>query len=145
MHRFGFAFPINLISLMTVCLILTVCTIRNKNVCAFHDMIPDYLFFADSSFNNWSDLFVNWYVWCWPSWLLSQIWITMHLWKTENERLALLERIFFIINYDSLIMEQCLTLNRRTQNENIEKENENAELQVNSGAIAFAYYHHSYI
>jgi len=48
----------------------------------------------------------------------------MHLWTTDNERLALAERIFSTITYDSLMIDQCLALNRRTQNENIEQDHE---------------------
>lgn len=118
MHQFGFAFPTSLVSLGTVCLIVALCITRNKDICAFHDVVPGYLFFMDTMFKDWKEFYTCWYVWCWPIWLLSQIWITMHLWTTENERLALIEKIFSTIIYDSLMIDQCLALNRRTQYEN---------------------------
>lgn len=123
MHQFGFAFPTSLASLGTVCLIVALCIARKQDVCAFHDIgIPDYLFFQDTMFRNWTEFISNWYVWCWLIWLLSQIWITMHLWTTENERLALVEKIFSTIIYDSLMIDQCLALNRRTQYENVNED-----------------------
>lgn len=136
MYQFGFAFPTSLAGLGTVCLIMALCDIRNKNVCAFHDIkFTDYLFFGEFLFKDWNAFFSNQYTWCWLTWLMSQIWITRHLWTTENERLALVERIFSTITYDSLMIDQCLALNKKTQNENVddeddEKKNEDAELPV---------------
>jgi len=124
MHQFGFAFPTSLASMGTECLIMTLCAIRNGNVCAFHKIIPDYLFFAEFLYKSWSDFLSDWYVWCWPIWLMSQIWITMHLWTTKNERLAQTERIFSTITYDSLMIDQCLALNRKTQNDKTDENDE---------------------
>lgn len=133
MYQFGFAFPTSLAGLGTVCLIMALCVAR-KN-CAFHGIIfTDYLFFGESLFENWSAFVSSWYVWCWLIWLMSQIWITRHLWTTENERLALAERIFSTITYDSLMIDQCLALNRKTQNdsanEDDEEESKDAEILV---------------
>lgn len=136
MHQFGFAFPTNLASLGVACLIVTLCTARKKDICAFHNVTPDYLFFEDFLFRNWNEFLSSWYIWFWLIWLMSQIWITIHLWTTENERLALAERIFSTITYDSLMIDQCLALNRRMQNENIEQDHEgetkDAQLPVKS-------------
>lgn len=138
MYQFGFAFPTSLASLGTVCLIMALCDVRNKDLCAFHNVpLRDYsvvFFLRESLFGNWSGFISTWYVWCWLIWLMSQIWITRHLWTTENERLALAERIFSTITYDSLMIDQCLALNRKTQNENDDKnderKNKNAEILV---------------
>lgn len=139
MYQFGFAFPTNLTSLGTICLIMTLCDVRNENFCAFHNVFTDYsiVFFLEGSFfKNWSGFISDWYVWCWLTWLMSQIWITRHLWTTENERLALAERIFSIITYDSLMIDQCLALNKKTQNENDdendEEKNKNANILVSN-------------
>ncbi|XP_012227030.2 chitin synthase chs-2-like isoform X2 [Linepithema humile] len=128
MHQFGFAFPTNLANPGAVCLILALCTARNEDVCAFRDVIafPDCFFFGETVFKNWGELFTNdtWYIWFWPMWMISQLWITMHLWTTENERLALADRIFSTITYDSLMIDQCLAMNRRTQNKKADEDNE---------------------
>ncbi|XP_011705416.1 PREDICTED: uncharacterized protein LOC105460624 isoform X2 [Wasmannia auropunctata] len=141
MHQFGFAFPTNLASLGAVCLTVTLCIARNNNICAFYKVTPDYLFFKECLFlqGNWGDFLSKWYIWFWLTWLMSQLWITMHLWTTENERLALAERIFSTITYDSLMIDQCLALNRKTQNENIAQdlhEEENCKnTQLSNGDI----------
>ncbi|KYM77515.1 Chitin synthase 3 [Atta colombica] len=146
MHQFGFAFPTNLVSLGLVCLIVTLCIAKKKNICVFRNVTPDYLFFEDFLFGNWNEFLSSWYIWFWLIWLMSQIWITIHLWTTENERLALAERIFSTITYDSLMIDQCLALNKRMQNENIEqnyegetKDNDDLRLEVidslNAGRI----------
>ncbi|XP_077266007.1 chitin synthase chs-2 isoform X4 [Temnothorax americanus] len=122
MHQFGFAFPTTLASLGAVCLIVTVC---NKDI--FRNVTTDYFFFEEFLFGTWDEFLSSWYIWFWLTWLMSQIWITMHLWTTENERLALAERIFSIITYDSLMIDQCLALNRRTQNENIDRDHAREE------------------
>lgn len=131
MHQFGFAFPTSLASAGTVCSIMTLCAIRNGNVCAFENFLPNYLFFGEPLYKAWADFFSDWYVWCWSTWLISQIWITMHLWTTENERLALAERIFSTSTYDSLMIDQCLALNRRTQNDKTDEDDE--EIIGNAG------------
>ncbi|KYN42444.1 Chitin synthase 3 [Trachymyrmex septentrionalis] len=140
MHQFGFAFPTNLVSLGVVCLTVTLCIARKKDICVFRNVTPDYLFFEDFLFGNWNEFLSSWYTWFWLIWLMSQIWITIHLWTTENERLALAERIFSTITYDSLMIDQCLALNKRMQNENIEQNHEeetkDAQLPVkNAGRI----------
>lgn len=127
MHQFGFALPTNLASLGAVCLTVTLCAARNKDRCAFRKITPDYLFFEESLFKSWDEFLSSWYVWFWLIWLISQIWITMHLWTTENERLALAERIFSTITYDSLMIDQCLALNRKTQNKNIDQDHARKE------------------
>lgn len=129
MHQVGFAFPTNLASLGAVCLIVTLCAERNKDSCAFRNITSDYLFFEKfgKDFGSWNEFLSSWYIWLWLTWLMSQIWITMHLWTTENERLALAEKIFSTITYDSLMIDQCLALNRRTQNENINQDHARKE------------------
>ncbi|XP_011253680.2 chitin synthase chs-2 [Camponotus floridanus] len=124
MYQFGFAFPISLAGLGTVCLIMALYDIRNKNVCAFYGTFIDYFFFKEFLLKDWSAFVSNWYTWCWLIWLMSQIWITRHLWTTENERLALAERIFSTITYDSLMIDQCLALNKKTQNEDADEDDE---------------------
>lgn len=156
MHQFGFAFPTNLTSLGAVCLIVTLCAARNKGICApDKDDSLDDLFFDESLFGSWNEFLSSWYIWFWLIWLMSQIWITMHLWTTENERLALAEKIFSTITYDSLMIDQCLALNKRMQNENVEQDyareqkNKNAQLPVKRvNAIILLYlfiYYHNYL
>ncbi|KAL0119961.1 hypothetical protein PUN28_007970 [Cardiocondyla obscurior] len=122
MHKFGFAVPTNLVSLVAVFLAATLCIARKNDKCIFSSIIPDNLYIEEFLFQNWNEFRSNWCVYFWPVWILSQMWITNHLWITENERLAQAERIFFIITYDSLMIDQCLALNRKTQNEVIDQD-----------------------
>ncbi|KAI3387050.1 hypothetical protein SNEBB_001269 [Seison nebaliae] len=59
-------------------------------------------------------------------WWLSQVWISIHIWFPENKRLALTETLFVIPQYCSIMLEQCLLLNRR-RNEKEHIKNEIAE------------------
>lgn len=113
MHKFGFAFPISLTTPGAIFLVTIFCISRKQNVCSFHDLIPDYLFFNEPAYNNIEDFLLSWRLWCWIIWWLSQIWITLQLWLGEHERLASVERIFYNPNYDSLMIDQFLGLNKR--------------------------------
>jgi chitin synthase len=53
----------------------------------------------------------------WLLWLLSQTWITLHIWTPKAERLATTERLFVLPMYDSLLIDQSLGLNRRCDDE----------------------------
>lgn len=53
------------------------------------------------------------YAWIWLLWLLSQTWITLHIWTPKCERLASTEKLFVSPMYNSLIIDQSLALNRR--------------------------------
>lgn len=51
--------------------------------------------------------------WVWLLWLLSQTWITLHIWTPKCERLASTEKLFVIPMYNSLLIDQSLGMNRR--------------------------------
>lgn len=110
---FGYAFPINLTVPTALSLLIAACARYNLDNCAFHDHIPSYLFFNYPSYFSLEDLGGNWYVWIWLSWLLSQAWITIHIWKPECERLARTEKIFVRPMYDAFLIDQSMALNRR--------------------------------
>lgn len=127
MHQFGFAFPTSLAGVGTMCFIMAICA----DVCIFQPIMKDnYIFFNEFLFGTWKEFCSYWWWLIWLTWPMSQMWITMHMWTIENERLASAERIFAIATYDSLMIDQCLALNRRTRNENIDDENEEKEVPV---------------
>ncbi|XP_054005861.1 chitin synthase chs-2-like [Hylaeus anthracinus] len=113
MHKFGFAFPINLVTPGSILIIIILCVMRQQDPCVFHDFIPDYLFFNEPSYKSIKDFILSWRIWCWIIWWLSQIWITIHLWLGEKGRLAPVERIFYNLTYDSLMIDQFIGLNKR--------------------------------
>lgn len=51
--------------------------------------------------------------WAWLLWLLSQTWITLHIWTPKCERLATTETLFVSPVYNGLLIDQSLALNRR--------------------------------
>nr|XP_012141900.1 PREDICTED: uncharacterized protein LOC100879229 [Megachile rotundata] len=113
MHKFGFAFPISLVTPGTIALITLFCIMRKEDSCTFHNSIPDYLFFNEPEYNDIHEFLLNWRVWCWIAWWLSQIWITVQLWLGEVERLATAEKIFYNLTYDCLMTDQFIGLNKR--------------------------------
>lgn len=125
MHRFGAAFPISLTTPGAIALLTIFSVIRDNDSCAFHGFIPDFLFFNEPSYNNIKDFLLSWRIYCWILWWLSQVWITVQLWLGENERIAPAEKIFYISNYDPLIIDQFVGLNkRRHETRNIIEEEE---------------------
>ena len=118
MHRFGFAFPLMLSLPITISILIIFYALRDRNICAFHGIIPDYLFFDLPTVKPFDIIFSEWYVWSSILWWLSQVWITSHSWTSTCETLARAERIFAVSTYDSLIIDQSLPLNRRKKFEN---------------------------
>ncbi|XP_043471803.1 chitin synthase chs-2-like [Leptopilina heterotoma] len=115
MHKFGFALPL-VLSTPTINIILLFGYIsREKNTCAFHGFIPDYLFFDVPYLESFEMIVSEWYLWLSIFLWISQVWITFHTWTSNCERLAKAEHIFVILTYDSLIIDQCLSLNRRRE------------------------------
>ena len=52
-------------------------------------------------------------VWIWALWLLSQVWLTTHIWFPKSFRLAPTEKLFVTPMYSALLIDQSLVLNRR--------------------------------
>ncbi|XP_046481507.1 chitin synthase chs-2-like isoform X1 [Neodiprion pinetum] len=117
MQGFGYALPINLTVPVSISLLLVMCILRNEEPCTFHGFIPDYLFYQSPSLNSLSDFIWSEYAWVWILWLLSQTWITIHIWTPKCERLATTEKLFVLPLYDGLLVDQSLALNRQRNDE----------------------------
>lgn len=113
MHKFGFALPLSLITPGTILLIMIFCVSREEDSCAFHNLIPNYLFLNTPKYNSMTEFLLNWRIWCWIIWWLSQIWITVQIWLGEKGRLAPIEKIFYHSSYDAFLIDQFLGLNKR--------------------------------
>lgn len=50
-------------------------------------------------------------------WLLSQTWITIHIWTPNCERLEKTEKLFMRPMYDAFLIDQSIALNRRRDEE----------------------------
>ncbi|KAK4319406.1 hypothetical protein Pmani_009641 [Petrolisthes manimaculis] len=113
---FSFAFPINLTIPVSISLLITACGLRYDNACSF-SVIPAYLFWECKNGDILNDFLNNDYAWVWLFWLLSQTWITLHIWTPKCERLASTEKLFVTPMYNSLLIDQSLALNRRRDDE----------------------------
>ena len=51
--------------------------------------------------------------WVWILWLLTQTWITIHIWSPKFQRLERAEILFVSPMYNGLLVDQSMTLNRR--------------------------------
>jgi len=114
---FSFAFPVILTVPVTVTLLITACGLRNEDTCRFRSTIPDYLYWECPGGEFLNDFISNQHGWIWIVWLLSQTWITLHIWIPHCERLAPSEKLFVTPMYCSILMDQSLSLNRRKDND----------------------------
>lgn len=114
---FSYAFPVNLTIPVSISLLIAACGLRNGDPCVFHGTIPDYLFFQAPPAYFLSIFIKEQYAWVWLLWLLSQTWITLHIWTPKAERLATTEKLFVTPMYNALLIDQSLGLNRRRDDE----------------------------
>nr|AFM38193.1 chitin synthase [Anasa tristis] len=124
---FSYAFPVNLTIPVTISLLIAACGLRHDDPCFFRGVVPDYLFFESPPVYFLNDFITKQHAWIWLLWLLSQTWITLHIWTPKCERLATTEKLFVLPMYDSLLIDQSLGLNRRREDEKDVKTEELAE------------------
>lgn len=110
---FSYAFPVNLTVPVSISLLIAACGIRNGDPCFFHGTVPDYLFFESPAVFRLSEFAAREMAWAWLLWLLSQTWITLHIWTPKCERLATTEKLFVSPMYSGLLIDQSMALNRR--------------------------------
>jgi chitin synthase len=110
---FSYAFPVNLTVPVSISMLIAACGIRNGDPCFFHGTIPDYLFFESPPVFLISDFATRQMAWAWLLWLLSQTWISLHIWTPKCERLASTEKLFVTPMYSGLLVDQSMAMNRR--------------------------------
>lgn len=110
---FSYAFPVNLTIPVCISLLIAACGIRNGDPCFFHGKIPDYLFYESPPAYFLEEFLSRQMAWVWLLWLLSQTWITLHIWTPKCERLATTEKLFVSPMYNALLIDQSMGLNRR--------------------------------
>ncbi|XP_060518963.1 chitin synthase chs-2 isoform X2 [Cylas formicarius] len=114
---FSYAFPVNLTIPVCVSLLIAACGLRNEDPCFFHETIPDYLFFESPPVTFLNDFISHQHAWIWLLWLLSQTWITLHIWTPKCERLARTEKLYVTPMYEGLLIDQSMGMNRRRDDE----------------------------
>lgn len=130
---FSYAFPVNLTIPVSISMLIAFCGIRNGDPCFFHGTIPDYLFFESPPVFRLNDFAAREMAWAWLLWLLSQTWITLHIWTPKCERLATTEKLFVSPMYSGLLIDQSLALNRRRDDQADVKTEELAEIEKEKG------------
>ena len=110
---FSYAFPVIMTVPLTVIGLIAGCGLRNEDSCYFRDTLPDYLYWECPGGDFLGDFITNQHAWIWIFWLLSQTWITFHIWIPKCERLAPTEKLFVRPWYCSFLIDQSLGLNRR--------------------------------
>uniref|UniRef100_A0A2A4K4Z2 chitin synthase n=1 Tax=Heliothis virescens TaxID=7102 RepID=A0A2A4K4Z2_HELVI len=130
---FSYAFPINLVIPLVVNLLIAACGIRNGDNCYFHGTVPDYLYFESPPVFTLSDFISRQMAWIWLLWLLSQTWITIHIWTPKAERLASTEKLFVMPMYNGLLIDQSMALNRKRNDQRDVKTEDLAEIEKEKG------------
>lgn len=111
----SFAFPINLSVPVSISTLIIICGIREANVCAYHGIMPDYMFFNMPSIFYLAKFIFRDSTWLWILWMFSQTWITKHLWNPKSDKNASTEMLFVTPMYNGLLIDQSLALNRRRE------------------------------
>ncbi|KAJ8974097.1 hypothetical protein NQ317_011616 [Molorchus minor] len=114
---FSYAFPVNLTIPVSISLLIAACGLRNGDSCFFHDTFPDYLFFESPPSVFLNDFISHQHAWIWLLWLLSQTWITIHIWTPKCERLARTEKLQVVPMYEGLLIDQSMGMNRKRDDE----------------------------
>ena len=112
---FSYALPINLVVPVGISILVAMCGQSNKDECAFYHTIPPYLFFNCPDMNDLSTFLGQQHAWIWLAWLLSQVWITIHIWSPTSEKMASTERLFVRPMFDPFLIDQDLAMNRRRE------------------------------
>lgn len=126
---FSYAFPVNLTIPVSISLLITLCGLRNGDPCFFHDTFPSYLFFESPPVYFLNDFISRQHAWVWLLWLLSQTWITIHIWTPKCERLASTEKLFVSPMYNAFLIDQSMALNRRMDDQSDVKTEDLDEIQ----------------
>ncbi|XP_017770728.1 PREDICTED: uncharacterized protein LOC108558345 [Nicrophorus vespilloides] len=130
---FSYAFPVNLTIPVSISLLIAACGLRNEDPCFFNDNIPGYLFFESPPAYFLNDFISNQHAWVWLLWLLSQTWITLHIWTPKCERLARTEKLYLSPMYEGLFIDQSMGMNRKRDDEADVKTEELDEIQKEKG------------
>nr|XP_022916175.1 uncharacterized protein LOC111426060 [Onthophagus taurus] len=119
LHQFSYAVPINLTIPVAVSIIIIMCGKYNTDPCSFYSTIPLYLFFNSPEPSEIQDFIQNDYPYLWLFWIISQAWITAHIWVPKCEKMAKTERLYVRPMYEPFVLDQDLAMNRRINDEPI--------------------------
>lgn len=119
---FSFAFPLSLTVPTTISVLIASCGLYFEDSCNLSSYLPRYIFWTcpTAPFVNEANFF-NLHAVMWLLWLLSQTWVTIHVWIPKCERLAATEKLFVNPMYSSVLIDQSLAMNRRRDDQEVIK------------------------
>ncbi|XP_054706710.1 chitin synthase chs-2-like [Uloborus diversus] len=109
---FSYALPVCLTVPLTLCLLITACSMRIQSTCAFAELTP-YLFWSCPKdlptflFKEGGFVLIFW--------IVSQVIITIHIWTPKEKRMASTNELFVNPLYSTAFIDQSLALNRRKE------------------------------
>lgn len=109
----------------TIALFVTFDTYQTEDVCFSQYFLPPYIFWNIDLDDNFIEdrvspsittiIFIKFILqlaWVWVFWLVSQVWITFHIWFPQCERLARTEKLFVTPMYSAVVPDQSICMNR---------------------------------
>lgn len=109
----SYAFPVNLTVPVLLSGLIAMSGMYLRDECSFADSIPSYLFFMPPPLDFLQDFITHNQAWIWLVWLLSQAWLSIHIWTPNCNKLDSTEQLFVKPMYDAYLIDQSLALNRR--------------------------------
>ncbi|CAD5211352.1 unnamed protein product [Bursaphelenchus okinawaensis] len=119
-QRVGFALPLSLAVPVTVTLLSDSCERRAVDACYMSNVVSKELFWqcGATDASVWSyEFWSRPQTYIWLGWLVTQVWVCIHLWAPKQERLATSERLFVLSYYNNFFLDQSLAFNRRRDEE----------------------------
>lgn len=123
-QAFSYSFPVLLSVPTALTVVISLCGVRNNDTCFWDSLFPGYLWWSCPVGDFWSDYFLSQHTWLWVLWLLSQFWITLHIWHPKGLRLARTESVFATPMYNGFMVDQTLALNRRRDEDYLEMDDD---------------------
>ena len=112
---FSFTFPLTIVGPITIVLVNILSRLRQRYTCELTQLLGlDYIFwYSQIEINDELQLndYIESIVWIFS--LISQIWITFHVWEPKSERLAKTENLFTKPEFNCVFIDQSLVLNRK--------------------------------
>ncbi len=122
----SYSFPVLISVPVTLSVIVGLCALRSDDVCFWDSIFPGYLWWSCPS-GDFKDYFGTKHTWLWILWIFSQAWITQHIWYPKGIRLAPTESIFTTPMYNAFLVDQTLALNRRRDEDYLERDEDEEE------------------
>ena len=112
-QEFSFSLPLCLAAPMSLIFTIWLGHILETDKCLVNNFLPDYLVLHGMKDYDITSSILKEFSWLWILWWLSQLWTTRHIWNPSNDKNAPTEKLFVCPWYCGLLIDQCVTMNRR--------------------------------